>query len=130
VWPDRIDVIRLGLCMSLRMHRPALHALAGRAGILPAFIDMYGKRRTSSERTRIELLEAMGFDAATEAQARRTPSQLLGLSLDDIGGEVDPVNLPGVSRDRYPSWSRRMRLTLEALVCDDDVQAAISRLLR
>ncbi len=55
----------------------------------------------------------------------RTPAPLLALNLDDLTGETEPVNLPGVGLDRYPSWSRRLRLSLERLSRDRGVAQAM-----
>ena len=37
-----------------------------------------------------------------------SPAALVGLSFDDLGGETEPVNIPGVGPDRFPIWSRKM----------------------
>jgi 4-alpha-glucanotransferase len=55
----------------------------------------------------------------------RTPSALVGLSLDDVAGEREPVNIPGVGGDRFPSWTRRMQLSLEELPHDPGVETAM-----
>ena len=48
----------------------------------------------------------------------KTPSPLLGVALDDLGGELEAVNLPGVSAKQKKSWTRRLRLKLEDFVTD------------
>jgi 4-alpha-glucanotransferase len=56
---------------------------------------------------------------------RRTPAAMVGLNLDDLVGETDPVNLPGVSADRYPSWTRKLDTPVEALAADPEVRASL-----
>ena len=55
----------------------------------------------------------------------RTPSALVGLSLDDIVGEAEPVNVPGVGHDKFPSWTRRLTMPLEELPTNPAVASAL-----
>jgi 4-alpha-glucanotransferase len=50
-----------------------------------------------------------------------TPAVLVGISLDDLAGESEPVNLPGVSAERFASWTRRMRVPLGQLMAREDL---------
>ena len=47
---------------------------------------------------------------------RSTPAALAGLSLDDLALETETVNVPGVSAEEFPAWTRRMRESLANLI--------------
>jgi 4-alpha-glucanotransferase len=54
-----------------------------------------------------------------------TPAPLVGIALDDLAFEREPVNVPGVGPDAHPSWRRRLRPTLDALARSEDTQRAL-----
>jgi 4-alpha-glucanotransferase len=58
----------------------------------------------------------------------RTPAPLVGIALDDLTGEAEPVNLPGIGSDRYRGWTRRLGVPLEALPRDARARRALGRL--
>src|SRR5206468_9176806 len=55
----------------------------------------------------------------------RTPSALVGIALDDLAGEVDAVNLPGIGPEQHPSWTRKMSMTLEEMRDSQEVKSAL-----
>jgi 4-alpha-glucanotransferase len=65
---------------------------------------------------------------AVHAFLARSPSALVAASLDDLAGEREPVNVPGVSVEQHRSWSRRMGRPLEALRGDPQVDEALAPL--
>ncbi|MEP7066915.1 MAG: 4-alpha-glucanotransferase [Gemmatimonadota bacterium] len=53
-----------------------------------------------------------------------TPAALVGIYLEDLVGEREPVNLPGVGPDIFRSWTRRLSQPLAAITTDPEVATA------
>ncbi len=96
------------------------------------------RERAAERRAILRRLAQEGVLPATDAQATgaqlrgavhafldRTPAALLGVSLDDLTGEVEPVNQPGVTSRSVRNWSRRLRQPLERIAGDPDVATAL-----
>ena len=89
----------------------------GRTGDRWALIDMLIEAGLLPASAR-ENVKSEPLISALHAFVRQTPSALVGLALDDLAREAEPVNIPGIWQDKYASWSRRMRETLETLLTD------------
>jgi 4-alpha-glucanotransferase len=91
------------------------------------------EKRALLQRLAAEGVIEEGTEPASEAELRgavheflcRTPSAMVGLNLDDLVGEVEPVNLPGVSPEKFSSWTRKLSTPIEALATDPGVAAGV-----
>jgi (1->4)-alpha-D-glucan 1-alpha-D-glucosylmutase len=66
---------------------------------------------------------------AVHAFVGRTPAKILTVQLEDVMGQVEQVNLPGTTDDRYPNWRRKLPLNLEDWPSDAQV-SAVAAILR
>jgi 4-alpha-glucanotransferase len=71
-------------------------------------------------------LQPDSLAAAVTAFLCRTPAPLVGLSLDDLVGETEPVNLPGVPASQHRSWTRRMRVPLDRISSHPIARASLA----
>jgi 4-alpha-glucanotransferase len=116
-WLQQRDIVLRSEVGDLTDPQQQRHMHDARASDRRALIDMLIEAGLLPDSAREEV-DAETLIAALHTFIRRTPSALVGLSLDDLARESEPVNIPGIWQDKYPSWSRRMRETLEALLAD------------
>ena len=57
-----------------------------------------------------------------------TRSRLLAIAVDDLGGEEEPVNVPGASQRQHRSWVRRMQMPLEDLCTDAAIASQLAQI--
>jgi 4-alpha-glucanotransferase len=116
--------------------RAEIGALASGEPLERARTERAQDRESLAERLRAEGELDAATDTAAIARAAqlflaRTPSRLVALGLDDLAGEREPLNLPGIPVDVHRSWSRRMQREMEELADDSSlctlVQSAATR---
>jgi len=66
--------------------------------------------------------------AAAHAILARSPAALVGVSVDDLALEREPVNLPGIGQDQHPNWSRRVAATVSELRASQSVARMLAPL--
>jgi 4-alpha-glucanotransferase len=61
-----------------------------------------------------------------------SPVTLVALSLDDLGDETEPINVPGVGTDKYPCWSRKMHKTIPEIAASagEEISRCADRIRR
>ena len=118
-----------GADVALRLHyelidreaatRQALERVAERNQLLDILVGnglLDGAQRQQAEAA------ALGGDAplppslvvALHRFLARTPSRLVAVRLEDLAGEMQPVNLPGTV-DEYPNWQRKLGVSVEQI---------------
>ena len=68
--------------------------------------------------------QAISYEALVSAAYSvlcKTPCELVAISLDDLCGEVSPVNIPGTIADQFANWSRRMGLSVSEIVSEPGI---------
>lgn len=123
-WMNERDITLRTELGDLADERQAAAMRTGRAADRAALVESLIEAGHLSPAAR-ETLSADDLIGAVHAFLRRTPAALAGLSLDDLAHESEPVNIPGVWQDKYPSWSRRMTASLEQLFSDVRTERAL-----
>jgi 4-alpha-glucanotransferase len=91
-----------------------------------SLVSLLHAERTLPQAVTADTLDPRLLVRAVTALMSRSPSVLTGVSLDDATGERDPVNVPGVGPERYPSWTRRMAMPIEEMMVRDSVAAVLA----
>lgn len=76
--------------------------------------------------------EAISYEALVSAAhvvLCKTPCELVAVSLDDLCGEVTPVNIPGTTADQFANWSRRMGLSVSEITSEPRIDTVLRELV-
>lgn len=126
---ERLGVISLEQAAELREERSGarehlLAALSERAALPREAVDSL--RTLGPGDAALAALVESAYRYLAESEAR-----LLVVQLEDVLRQIEAVNIPG-TRDEHPNWSRRLRLDVDALARDAEIQrvAATMRTLR
>ncbi len=92
--------------------------LVGEGALDAAAVNADADADADAESLGADALDAPAVVAAVHRAIRAAPSCLVGIALEDLTAEVEPVNMPGVGGDRFESWTRRLGVALEALAAD------------
>jgi 4-alpha-glucanotransferase len=111
-------------------------------GVIPSD-EAAAEQREARERERQAILERLASEgvlpSAEEPESgaalrgavheflSRTPAALVGVSLDDLLGEAEPVNVPGVGPSEFRAWTRKLSAGIEELARDPRVLKALPR---
>jgi 4-alpha-glucanotransferase len=83
-----------------------------------------GESNDERQRVRLALQAAVGQDSGFEGVVRflaETPTRLVSVSIEDILGVEDQINMPGTVA-QYPNWRQRWPVMLEKLADDPRLQ--------
>ena len=94
--------------------RPRLLAALEREGLLPAGASPDPAGMNDA------------LNAAVHAFVARAPAKILMIQLEDLLGQVEQVNVPGTTDERYPNWRRKLPANLEEWVRDERVTALLN----
>ena len=93
--------------------RQALLRALGDAGLLPREQDAPGGEAAP-----------LAVVVAAHRYLARTPCRLMAVRLEDLAGEIRPVNLPS-TQDEYPNWRPKLALALDDVVAGDTFRAIV-----
>ncbi|MDD5127868.1 MAG: 4-alpha-glucanotransferase [Dehalococcoidales bacterium] len=88
---------------------------------LTDYLHRHGWLNERSDNTRDILKACLYFLSAS-------PARLVLVNLEDMWGEKRPQNVPGIGREKYPSWRRRSRYSLEEFCRMPEVNEVLQEL--
>lgn len=106
------------------------HDLAARRALGLKAVETRRQRQSSRRALREALLmsarEQNDFTAVVKFLAH-APSRLLMVSMEDLLGVADQVNVPGTV-DNHPNWRRRLPVALEELIGHERIRAVAAQM--